>query len=232
MEGGLFLVFIIIALVARAIEAMTKGKNGPQGPPPQRRPRPQYERPHGTTTLPRRAPGELPSGQRPEPARPSAEDAATAMIPDDLWEILTGTPKPRPAPAPPPQRQPEPVYAEADADEEAGAFDVARDETAEYERRRRLEEAQRQLEHEQLLDRRRRGEEMYTADKAPEVYSLERPLPPAAVRHAAFHEKVDVPVVVRPRARRPPARAWLFSGDDMKRAIVLQEVLGRPKGLE
>ena len=49
MEGGLFLIFIVVALVARAIEAMTKGEKRPPQAPRQRRPRPEYQRPHGTT---------------------------------------------------------------------------------------------------------------------------------------------------------------------------------------
>lgn len=254
MEGGLFLVFIIIALIARAIEAMTKGKQEPpqgrpQGRPlPQprprqqplpRSPRPEYDRPPGTSQRP------LPQGSRPAPTDevpPDAtEDAAAAMIPDDLWEILTGRPKPRPqqVPAPRPAPQPQPassyeeyVGVEADVDEELGAYEVIPDELGEYDRRRRLEEAQRQLERQQLRERRLRERNMYTADKAPKVYSLERPLPPAVQRHAEFHARVDEVPVVTGTTRRRPAREWLFQAGDMKRAIVLQEVLGRPKGLE
>lgn len=226
MEGGLFLVFIIIALVARAIEAMTKGKGGQQPPlPPQRRPRAGQEQPYGTR------PRERPSAADGVPAD-ATEDAAAAMIPDDLWEILTGRPKPQPSgPQPAPQpRLPEQTYA--DAADDVAFDDVLHDRTAEYERQWRVEQAQRELEHEQLMDRRLREQDMHTADKAPIVYSLERPLPPAAVRHATFHEKLEVPVVQKRRTRRPDARQWLFSGDDMKRAIVLQEVLGPPRGLE
>ena len=223
MEGGLFLVFVIIAMIARAIEAMAKGK---QQPPEQQRPLPRPQ-------------------QRPRHDQVPAdttEDAAAAMIPDDLWEILTGRPKPQPsrplpAPTPAPTPAPAPMQTyegvEADVDEEIGVYDVVQNEVAEYERRRRLEDAQRRLERRQLRERRLREREMYSADKAPKVYSLEQPLPSAVARHAAFHAKIDdAPAVDKRHDSRRSAREWLFTGDDMKRAIVLQEVLGPPKGLE
>ena len=158
------------------------------------------------------------------------------MIPDDLWEILTGRPKPQQS-RPVPQQTPAPVsmqeYDEAGPDEEIGAYDVIVDEVAEYEQRRRAEEERRARKKRELRERRLRERDMYTADKAPKVYSLEKPLPPAVARHAAFHAKIDeTPVVDRRHEARRSAREWLFTGDDMKRAIVLQEVLGPPKGLE
>jgi len=249
MEGGLFLIFIIIAMIARAIEAMAKGKQEPPQQQPRGRPRPQ-QRPQQRSLQQQRAPrsdtGE-PFGsrgrvqdRRPVPVRdevpPDAtEDAAAAMIPDDLWEILTGRPKPqssRPQPAPLPAPHYEVEYEEADADEELATYDVVPDEIAEYDRRRRLQEAQRERARHELTERRRRERDLHTADKAPIVYSLERPLPAAAQRHAEFHAKVDVPAAAQQTARRRSARERLFGGDDLKRAIILQEVLGRPKGLE
>jgi hypothetical protein len=84
------------------------------------------------------------------------------------------------------------------------------------------------------MARRLREQEMYSAKKAPAVVSLERPLPSAATRHAVFHQQLDAPAPAVPgqRAPRPSARDRLFAGDDMRRAFVLQEVFGKPKGLE
>jgi hypothetical protein len=229
MEGGLFLIFVIIALVARAIEAMTKGQKRPPQQPPQRRPRPEYERPHGTT---RRAPPQLPQ-PRPRDQLPAdaTEDAAAEMIPDELWEILTGRPKPRRAPQP----VPEPEWDEEADRSEAESLGRQRvpDEEAEYERRRRADEERRAREARELMERRQRGREAHTADKAPAVVSLEQPVLATAARHAAFHEKVDVrPLqVAKPRPRSSP-RQRLFTGNDLKRAIVLHEVLGKPRALD
>ncbi len=229
MEGGLFLLFIIIAMVARAIEAMTKGEKGKRQPPQQRRPRPEYERPGGTTRPLPGARRELPSARSgQEIPRDATEDAAAEMIPDELWEILTGRPKP--------QRRPAPAWDEEADREEAetvAAVPVLYDEEAEYEKRRRIEEEERRRAHQELMERRRRGRDANLASKATPVVSLERPVPSAAARHRAFHEKIDgMPPVSVPTGRQASRREWLFAGDDMKRAIVLQEVLGTPKGLQ
>jgi len=235
MEGGLFLVFVIIALIARAIEAMTKGRSGPPPGQPRPRPRPVPRAEHDESWRTRT----LPQGRTPAPSDevpPDAtEDAAAAMIPDDLWEILTGRPKPRPqhVPAPQPSSHYEPyVDVEADVDEELAAYDRVPDEVAEYERRRRAEEERRKRERRELTERRLRERDIYSAAKAPKVYSLEQPLPPAVRRHAEFHAKIDDTPEVKPLQRRRRARGWLIRGGDLKRAVVLQEVLGPPKGLE
>lgn len=230
---GLFFVFIIVALLSRVIEAMAKGQGKGRPQPPARRPRPQYDRPHGTTrpkpydALPGGAQG-MPRDGVPRDATP---DAAAEMIPDELWEILTGQPKPRRTPPPPPV----PWDEEADLDEVTAIDSVEPlDEVEEWEARRQAEEAQRRREHRDLMARRLREQEMYSAKKAPAIVSLERPLPSAATRHAVFHQQLDAPAPAVPgqRAARPSARDRLFAGDDMRRAFVLQEVFGKPKGLE
>ena len=232
---GLFFVFIIVALLSRVIEAMAKGQGKGKGQPqpPARRPRPQYDRPHGTTrpkpydALPGGAPGQPRDGV----PRDATPDAAAEMIPDELWELLTGQPKPRRAPPPPPA----PWEEEADLDEVTAIDRVEPlDEVEEWEARRQAEEAQRRREHRDLMARRLREQEMYSAKKAPAIVSLERPLPTAATRHAVFHQQLDAPPPAVPgqRAPRPSARDRLFAGDDMRRAFVLQEVFGKPKGLE
>lgn len=241
MEGGLFLIFIVIALIARGIEAMTKGEKGKQQRRPQSRPRPEYERPHGTTHgLPdpgAQRPPSPSSGPRDGVPRDATEDAAAEMIPDELWEILTGRPKPQrfPQQQPVPRRLPEPIWdEEADRSEaESTAEVVLRSEVDEYEQRRLLEESQRERERRDLMERRARGREANSVANAPVVVSLEEDVPTAAVRHAAFHARLDAaPRVARPARVHRGSRAWLFAGDDLKRAIVLQEVLGPPKGLE
>ena len=223
MEGGLFLIFIIIAMAARAIEALTKGRQGggaPQDQPRPRRPRQSYELPHGTTRRPAEPPHDV--------SAESTSDAAADMIPDDLWHILTGQPKPRRIPPPQPQYE----YDEAGADEELQPAEAYTDEVAEYDVRRRAEEEARARAARELEARRARGRLANTADKAPKIVSLERPLPSPEKRHAAFHRKIDKPIVVEAVVPTRSAREWLFQDDDLKRAVVLQEVLGTPKGLE
>jgi hypothetical protein len=223
---GLFLVFVIIAMAARAIEGIAKGRQGEAPPqrPPQRRPRTEYERPHGTTV--RRLP-EPPH----EVSRESTADAAADMIPDDLWQILTGQPKPqRRVPAPVPQLDYE---LEADEDEEQWSRAAVQDEEDAYEVRRRAEDEARARAARELQARRELGRLANTADKAPLMVSMERPLPTAAQRHTEFHARVDRPAVAPPQlTRQRSPRSWLFAGHDLKRAVILQEVLGTPKGLE
>ena len=224
MEGGFFLIFVIIAMAARAIEALSKNRQRGEGPPPppQRRPRPEYQRPHGTTARDPEPPHEV--------GRDETADAAAEMIPDELWQILTGQPKPRrQVPAPQPQQY---HYDEAGIDEEAVVEVTYPDEEAEYERRLRAEQEARAREARELQERRMRGRNANTAEKAPAVVSLERLTPSPEKRHAAFHAKVDRPLVVETLTPRRSAREWLFEDDDLKRAVVLQEVLGTPKGLQ
>lgn len=143
---------------------------------------------------------------------PAAEPpAAEVLIPDDLWEILTGerrrpvltVPAPEPEPdfefdfepdsEPEPDLEPEPVRVDAGRYEETRSPVHARE---------------------------------------PDIVSLESEPPPAEIRRAAFHDRLgSTPPLARPRAARrlPPL---LANRKGLRQAVVLREVLGPPKGLD
>jgi hypothetical protein len=129
------------------------------------------------------------------------------MLPDDLWEILTGQPRPAPQPprpAPPPEAELEPIGDREERDFEDVGVPA---------RRRAAEGA--------VL-------EDLTGHPAPVVVSMETmPLEPRQ-RHAAFHERIAEPLAVPRKPRVPLMRGR----SDLRRAFVLQAVIGTPKGLE
>jgi hypothetical protein len=211
----LFLVFILAPL----IEQVRKHQKGQQ--PPTRRP---------PTTLP---PSRLPqSGPRSQTEEVSAKprESASTMIPEDLWQILTGEQRPSaqtlPPPSAPPRKAPwDVVYIppEEAADEEAAA--VA-DVNVELERT--TPEAVRR-EHE----RRHKQRDERSLEVEPTIVSLETGVPTGAARHAAFHDKLaqTAPPLAVVAATK---RGLLGIGNigELRRAFILQEVLGRPRGLE
>jgi hypothetical protein len=232
---NLFILLIIFSFIARVIgDALKGGKKPPGGAPPGRRPLP---RPDEQSTRPQpRPPGRmLPDGgvrgrapaRAEAPARPAPERASDAsdMIPDELWQILTGQPRPPARPRP----VPVPVPDEADEDEElipdeesllVPEVSTEDRDAAELIKRRRAEVA-----------RRERGPDIYR----PKVVSLEREPLPTAARHAAFHVKHDPQAAAKVLHREPPPGLARIMGTDagaLRRAIILNEVLGRPKGLE
>jgi hypothetical protein len=232
----LFTLLIIVMFVAPLIERIFKGARGQQQQP-QRRP-PQR-------TLPR-PPQQRSPGETVESATTTAEPVATRdasdIIPGELWEILTGQKRPEPPPppqpiqrpAPPPVQRPAPVVRRPpqpalEEDEEEVAASVRRrsfdvdygDEDAsarELEKRRaRALEKARRVEH-----------------RPPVVVSLETEPLPEPRRHTAFHQKLEK-MSAAPRRRQSPQTMLKFDPSDrdaLQRAIILHEVLGRPRGLE
>ncbi len=209
----LFLIFVLGPI----LEGL-KRKNKGQPPPPKQRPMPQ--RPT-QRRLPEATSRTEEVSTRP---RPTEETAAT-MVPDDLWEILTGQKRPpvltTPQPGPPQKRQPWDVVYDPDADEdedevEAGEEIAAREDVNIENRRARVEA--------QSLETLERHAE-------PVIISLEENLPTMAQRHADFHKKIATPVPVVTRVERH-LRLQLNSRAEIQRAFILQEVLGKPKGLE
>ncbi|MBI4409781.1 MAG: hypothetical protein HY561_08745 [Gemmatimonadetes bacterium] len=230
MDEFFSLVIFIIVLWSILGGARAKKKGGPvqrprQPPrPPARpaeerapaRPRPQYRRPHGTT-----APGD--AGQ--------PEQAAGTMVPEELWQILTGEKPPwaRPSPAPAPSPRPAPRAPESEGWEEEA-------EVVEAEAGRTLEGVSAEDEEVAAVLRRRevrddRSLEQLPPRPEPVVVSLETPTA-AEARHAAFHEEVErgEPAVVIRRAR--PIPLGLAARSDLRRAVILREVLGPPKALQ
>jgi hypothetical protein len=171
-------------------------------PPPQPRPRVDYD-PEKTKRI--EVPG-APTAEQPGTQVRSAED----MVPSELWEILTGQQRPQPTPVP---RAPAPDVE----DEEIGYEEaiVLEDVSAET-RRSRFEEAV--------------SLETMPVRYEPNVVSLET-TPDPKKRHLAFHQKVDQPPLEALAARR--IRPLHFTtAADLRRAIVIQTILGPPKALE
>ena len=153
------------------------------------------------------------------------------MVPDELWEILTGQKRPpvqQPTPVPPSpldtraEKRPswDVVYdPELEEDEEAEVEVIAAEDVNVETRRYRVE-----------------AQSLETLERhpAPVVISLEENIPTTAVRHAAFHQKVsqpDVAIVQLPERRRPRL-IDLSNRSEIQRAFLLSEVFGKPKGLE
>jgi hypothetical protein len=225
----IIIIFIVVPIIERLLKA---GKQNQQLPPPQQR-------------LPQRPGQRLPRERLPEeweqeeqedgdepesqPVRHRAEtrdDPAAEMLPDDLWEILTG--ERRTPQRPTPRRAPGPVSEEGFSLEEGYSIEEA-----------------------ESLEVQPSGEWMSAPPESPEVvlppepYIRPNPLRPVAdvvsleeidfdydQRHDDFHDKLEGlggPATVR---RRAP-NAYRFRNDaDLRRSIVMAEILGTPRGLQ
>ncbi|HEX6937873.1 MAG TPA: hypothetical protein VF158_00565 [Longimicrobiales bacterium] len=216
--------FILAALVWSVLGGVLgkKGKRGAQAP---RRP----DRPGGHAPEPRpappstasRAPAQGDAAGDPAPARARGSDdadrPAAEMIPDDLWEILTGERR-----APAPERSPAP------ASHERASWESATWESTSAEPGPEWSDVEARPSH---------GEEAASleqipAEELPVVVSVETPPPPPEERHRAFHEKLASASPVRRPARRRALAMALGGRSELRRAMVLREVLGPPKGLE
>ncbi len=224
-----FAILVILAILSRLIEAARGGTRPPPGP---RQPGP-------------RRPGSLPRERTEQggdsPAR--SESPAADMIPDDLWELLTGQkrqpPAPPPAPAPPakvatPQRtgrlsQPRrpPVL-----DEEVEQPRTLRDEDAEAEQFLRSHRRDVSGEIDAVLAEQRAVVAGRAPAKVVRTASLEVEPPPEPERHRQFHEKIDRPVAAAAQPIPIARSLGLTNTRDLRRALVLREVLGPPKALE
>jgi hypothetical protein len=238
-----FLLIIIVFIVAPLIERILKaGKQAPPPPgapgrrpqvPPQQRPRPgrpgEYESAdeYGGASTQVRLPRPVEEEENEE------EELAAGMLPDDLWEILTGerrTPRPPPrttpphTPAPVPQDEPEPAYeSRYEADYGTALEPYEADEPALYE--------------EVLVDEERASlpelfEREIPVRPSPRVVSLEQLSFDDERRHDQFHHRLDR----LPRAATVGGRAGhdyrFTSRADVRRAIIMAEILGTPKGLQ
>jgi hypothetical protein len=186
-----------------------------------KQPPPRQQRP-----LPPRAPQrQLPteSSRTEEVATRPRDENAAGMVPDDLWEILTGQKRPpvltTPQQPPPVEARKQPWDVVYDPDEE----DEEADEEAGYVEDVNVEVRRARVEAQSLETLERHPE--------PVIISLEDNIPTAAQRHQAFHKKIVVAVPeVEKKGRRP--RISFSSRSELQRAFLLQEVLGKPKGLE
>jgi hypothetical protein len=149
------------------------------------------------------------------------------MVPDDLWEILTGQ-KRSPVLTTPQQ----PVPAEATP---RPSWDVVYDPELDEEEEAAEAEAEAAVREDVDIERRRmRGEavSLETLERHPEpvIISLEENIPTVAQRHAAFHEKVLAPPATLAPVPRP--RIEFRNRSEVQHAFLMMEVLGPPKGLE
>ena len=208
-----FIIFVVIFVLGPIIEQIRRKQQRPpqQQPPQQRRP---------AEMRPRTQPQE--QQQLPAPRSETEDVSAATMLPDDLWEVLTGQPRPQPfperSPAPVPQRTPVPapdVELEDIADEE----EFVRDDVEIEKKRSTFEEAV--------------SLETYTRHPEPVVVSMEALYPEPRARHAAFHKKIDKPAApIAVAAERRPRRPPLAGREQLRNAILLQTILGKPKALE
>lgn len=185
------------------------GKSRP-APPPTRRRRP--------TPAPPRADGEgTGAAPRPVPAPAGEERAPSAdiLIPDDLWAILTGERRPPVAPSPAPEPAPAPRSADTSPkDELARRAEVEQAEALAAEARERELSAlvRRPTDQPAALE----GEPVEVDEERHEAFHrrLEASTPSAALQVATYRRPLDA------RQRQ------------LRRAIILREVLGPPRGLE
>jgi hypothetical protein len=215
------IIMFIIFFLAPLIEGLKRKNKEKQGPPPeQRRPLPRTQQ---QRLPPQHRQHPTPSRMEEVSAKPREEETAADMVPDDLWEILTGQKRPpvltTPQPLPPqPKQANRDVAYDLEEDEEAATAveAVVRDQAA-------------------VQTRRARGEakslETLERHAQPVVVSLEENLPTGAQRHAAFHKKIATPAVV---LTQPERKRLLDFSDraEVQRAFLLHEILGKPKGLE
>jgi hypothetical protein len=288
----LIIVFILAPLLERLLARGRKGTDElPPGqrPPEQRMPPQRF--PQQRMPQQRPAPEEEQTPFRSVPASHGDDDSAASVLPDDLWEILTGEKRP-PArtqpPAPPPAREPASMRTETaerpPIDREVPRpidRDVPRpidrpappplDRRPDSARRRERTPVQRdrsprsrerpvelrdRTPRERDSGRLRPGRPASSADKyvRPEHVRTERPvhvraervltsyddnIPGDEERHDSFHERLDrsaalaAAAAAAGRSATPGPELYRFNdAADLRRAIVMAEILGPPKALE
>jgi hypothetical protein len=205
------LLMVLIFVLAPIIEGLKRKNKRPPPPPPQRRvPPPSAPQQRSRTE-------ELGT-------RPRTDEDASTMVPDDLWEILTGQKRmPGPtAPVPTPPAETRSGWdigydAELEEDEEAAEERVAVEDVNVETRRSRVE-----------------AQSLETIGRHPEpiVISLEDNIPSTAQRHAEFHQRINAPPPVVEVAPRRKPLFDLRNRSELRRAFLMQEVFNKPKGLE
>lgn len=212
-EVLIILVFIGLPLIEGVLKQRRKGRAGDE-------------------ETPARASGQLPetgietsgrSGPDRHPATTPAEEGPAAdMIPADLWEVLTGERRP----SGPVQEEPaeEWVLAEEPAPIEEVAWDPPDSDWG---------PSRWEVEQRESARLEREAPEPASLDEVGEVVSLEVLPPPPDVRQRLFHEKyaIDEEVPAPERGLPYDLRDGL-RGDGLRRAVLLNEILGPPKGLD
>ena len=221
------LLLIIIFIVAPLIERLLKAGKGTQQPP---EPRPQQRiPPQQRVPQPRPQQQTLPQHRREESAGRD-DDAAADMLPDDLWEILTGERRTPRGPAPTPRAEPQDVDerypVEAYPDEAPSLEEAALEQPSERGWLSRLPEEPAVVLSPESYER------PLPQRDVPRVVSLEELEFDTEKRHDSFHRRLETLTPVA-RVQRPSPGVYRFTNDeDVRRAIVMSEILGPPKGLE
>jgi hypothetical protein len=240
LDDFFFVLMIIFFIVAPILEKVTKGSRSKQQqqPPPRRRTRPAERQrlPDGRTTT---------VSQPTETAGQTARDASD-LLPAELWEILTGkqpdrrnepttaqAKPPAPAPARPPAERPEIQLGDRRQRDRS-----PRDRRPHRDRRPFAvtpsggaeDKAATELLRHRESERLRRNQIERSSSRAA---ALDAGTAAGEARHAAFHEKLErlaaAPVVAKRKAR---ISLDLDDRPSLQRAILLQEVLGTPRGLQ
>jgi hypothetical protein len=187
--------------------------------------------------------------KRKGPSRPSSESPGPPVAPgSDLFETLFGTPKQRErheedegwAPVEPPRRrelQQEPQERPVRRQAASTAREAAPPPLPEEARRARSVEqlreqrrkAARQKEAERQARQRKRAYEQHELRHKKERAEMERRRRMAARTHRRLPDQPETTVT----RRRPSGKKFLFSDvGDVRRAIILSEILASPKGLQ
>lgn len=272
MDFGLLL--LIVFILAPLLEKLLTGGKQQQPPEQQQGPRPGQRRPG--MPVPGEPQRRVPPAQDDEelpfrsvPAGHREEEEAAAMLPDDLWEILTGEKRPQRQPpaeaqAPPPVPAAPPREPDAAQVREIERLERKRREEAERVAELRRADQRRAARQQERDSMRSRDPVAPRQRRLPSVEVRDRPLPqrrrasgpppgeadryvrPVPVRAApdVYSHDADIPASEerRPRWRRleveeaqadtGPQVQILGNREELRRAIIMAEVLGRPKGLD
>lgn len=209
---------------------LRKGRKGGEAPPEPRQGSLPGQRPGRTAEGGVGSDADSASGPATATAPREAEaGAASDMVPDDLWELLTGErrssttttePDAPSVPVPVPVLELEPEYR-----------DYA-DDTRRYPEEPEVGEP--------VLEEWSSPSGAESLEYVgPEAYSLEQPIPPPEVRHQRFHDRLDAlgreiggDSASDRVGRRSRLLSSLRSPAGLRQAVLLKEVLGQPKGLE
>lgn len=202
--------FILFPILEGVLKQRRKGKGtGPEGP--------------GTTEE-----GEGPdAGWSEEGAEPRS---ASDMVPDDLWELMTGEQKEKRsgAGAATGSEAPWSVDPDEGAPVAADGTGLATEAPEDWRSESWVVDEEADVREPESLEY--QGPEAYSLE-TPAPEPIERKVPTAEARHRAFHELIDRPKPRRKRRMSPLVRA-LHSREGLRQAVLLKEVLGPPKGLE
>jgi hypothetical protein len=210
----LFILFFIMIPVLEGIRKSRQRRRAEQIEPPEEVDRPAAARP---APPPRRSSYEAPARRAPGPRPPPEPEPVEAsdMIPEDLWEILTGERRQRPAP-----HRPVPVPEEPPPTEPWW-------------------EAEEEAVEERFEPRPWREDEPPLEEPAPPVpppapieeptRRVESPRGRPARRRVPLSETMDVEPV---RRQMSPLLQALQQREGLRQAILLKEILDRPKGLQ